>query len=101
MAFLPLLDMCGSLRTHDLISTSVNHAVVAEFLHGAPRPWRGPRRVYFRGHGLGRPAKENARGDSCRTAPVSDSVCQRAEMPLRVKGAAGSRPPQLQRRLSP
>jgi hypothetical protein len=37
MAFLPLLDMCGSRRIHDPISTSVNHAVVAELLHGARR----------------------------------------------------------------
>jgi hypothetical protein len=37
MAFLLLLDMCSSLRIHDPISTSVNHAVVAEFLHGARR----------------------------------------------------------------
>jgi len=33
----PLLDMCGSRRIHDPISTSVNHAVVAELLYGARR----------------------------------------------------------------
>src|SRR6266511_4865509 len=37
MAVLPLLDMCGSRRIHDPISTSVNHSVVAELLHGARR----------------------------------------------------------------